>query len=81
MLEHNELEIITSEIAYLHYLARRKTDIIKYAHEIIGLERALEICGYNAITLRCRDYHNFVEVEVAIDGENFKYVFDELEVI
>lgn len=79
MLEYKELETIASEIAYLRYLVRRKTDNIKYAHEAIGLERALEICGYNVITLVCREYRNSVEVEVRINGEIFKYAFDGLE--
>lgn len=79
MLEYKELETMASEIAYLHYLVRRKTDNIKYAHEAIGLERALEICGYNVITLVYRDYCNSVDVQVRIDGEVFMYSFDWLE--
>lgn len=79
MLEYNELETIASEIAYLRYLVRRKKDNIKYAHEAIGLERALEICGYNVITLVCRDYRNSVDVQVRVDGEVFMYSFDGLE--
>ena len=58
---------------------RRKRDYIKYAHEAIGLERALEICGYNVITIVCRDYRNSVDVQVRIDGEVFMYSFDGLE--
>lgn len=76
MLEYNELETIVSEIAYLRYLVRRKKYTIEYAHEAIGLERALEICGYNVITIVCRDYRNSVEVQVRIDGEVFMYSFD-----
>ena len=84
MLEYSELKTMTGEIAYLRYKAYREPGNLKYIYEVIGLECALEICGYDVLT-NVFEYDSFGETDVHIcirDIESFKlidtfiYVFD-----
>ena len=75
MLEYNELETIASEIAYLRYLARREAVKFSFVHEAIGLERALEICGYTVGIHVYKDYFDSLVVEVRIFNSEFDKVF------
>lgn len=75
MLEYNELETIASEIANLRYLARREPVKVSFAHEAIGLERALEICGYTVGIHVYDNYFDSVVVEVRIFNDGFDKVF------
>lgn len=75
MLEYNELETIASEIAYLRYLARCEAGKLSFVHEAIGLERALEICGYTVGTHVYENYFDSVVVEVRVFNSEFDKVF------
>lgn len=74
-MKYEELETITSEIAYLRYLARCEAGKFNFAHEAIGLERALEICGYTVGTKVYKNYFDSVVVEVRIFNSEFDKVF------
>ena len=73
--EYNELETIASEIAYLRYHARCEAGRFNYVHESMGLERALEICGYTVGTNVYKNYFDNVVVEVRIFNSEFDKVF------
>lgn len=76
MLEYNELESIAGEIAFLRYEHCRNPDNLNRVYEVIGLECALEICGYDATTTVFDDTLNGVSVvDVHIrDKISFKFI-------
>lgn len=62
MLEYSELEAMAGEIAYLRYKAHTEPESLKHVYEVIGLECALEICGYDVLSTVFEDTLNGVVV-------------------
>lgn len=82
MLAYNEIEEMAGEIAKLHHYNTIHPDDSRALYNSMGIEYALEVCGYAVVVevKRC----NFIFVKVHISDihytgqfdETFKYIFE-----
>lgn len=83
MLAYNEIEEMAREIAKLHHYNTIHPDDSRASHNSMGIEYALEVCGYAVVVEVKRG--NFIFVKVHISDihytgqfdETFKYIFEE----
>lgn len=75
MLEYNEIKTLACEIAKLYHYNTIIPDDSRSLHKSMGIEYALEVCGYAVVVEVKRD--NFILVKVHISDIHYTGQFDE----